>query len=110
MQAPGQEDPGGFSTDEDPCDEEDPYWQLRRPALRLTREWQRLLRRNKLWGDTRTVTWAGIAMLRLRLTLAQAESLQAESIIECRILLRVQQRRRVRLEAIICLQIRRRLI
>lgn len=45
LQANGQMDAGGTSTDEDPCEDEDPYWQLRRPALRLTREWQRLLRR-----------------------------------------------------------------
>ncbi|KAK9838443.1 hypothetical protein WJX84_001447 [Apatococcus fuscideae] len=44
-EAHGHLDPGGTSTDEDPCEEDDPYWQLRRPALRLTREWQRLLRR-----------------------------------------------------------------
>lgn len=45
LQADEQMDLGGTSTDEDPCEDEDPYWQLRRPALRLTREWQRLLRR-----------------------------------------------------------------
>ncbi|KAK9856114.1 hypothetical protein WJX84_006851 [Apatococcus fuscideae] len=38
-------EPAGDSTDEDLGEDEDPYWQLRRPALRLTREWQRLLRR-----------------------------------------------------------------
>ena len=36
---------GGESTDEDAGEDEDPYFQLRQPALRLTREWQKLLRR-----------------------------------------------------------------
>ena len=45
LQVQSRTEPAGDSTDEDLGEDEDPYWQLRRPALRLTREWQRLLRR-----------------------------------------------------------------